>query len=120
MDTLVSAEWLAEHLDDPDLVVLDCSVVMDSSGGGMRAVSGRPTYDAGHIPGAAHADLDGDLSDGTAPHQFAVPTPEAFCDAMGALGVGDESRVVLYDSMMSIWAARVTMPGVGRATSRPA
>ena len=36
-----------------------------------------------------------------------MPTPEAFCDAMGALGVGDDSRVVLYDGNMSVWAARV-------------
>ncbi len=108
MDTLVDVDWLVSHLDDPDLVILDCSIVMESSdSGGMRAVSGRSTYDDGHIPGARYADLAGDLSDGTSPNQFAVPRPEVFCAAMGALGVGDGSLVVLYDSMMSIWASRV-------------
>lgn len=107
MDTLVTADWLAEHLDDPDLVVLDCSVVMESFDGGMRAVSGRPNYESGHIPAAVFADLSGDLCDTSSPHQFAVPTPEAFCESMGALGVGDGSRVVLYDPMMSMWASRV-------------
>jgi thiosulfate/3-mercaptopyruvate sulfurtransferase len=49
----------------------------------------------------------GDLADGDSPLRFAVPTPEQFSSAMGALGVGDDSRVVLYDRMGSAWAARV-------------
>jgi thiosulfate/3-mercaptopyruvate sulfurtransferase len=48
-----------------------------------------------------------DLSDGESPLKFAVPTPEQFSAAMGALGVGDDSRVVLYDASGSAWAARV-------------
>jgi thiosulfate/3-mercaptopyruvate sulfurtransferase len=108
MDSLVSAEWLAQHMDDPDLVVLDCTVKIEPTGeGGMRAVSGRAAYDADHIPGAGFADLMVDLADTSKPIGFAVPTPERFCAAMGALGVGDGSRVVLYDSNNSVWAARV-------------
>jgi thiosulfate/3-mercaptopyruvate sulfurtransferase len=49
----------------------------------------------------------GELSDGDSPLQFAVPTPEQFVAAMGALGVGDDTRVVLYDAGGSAWAARV-------------
>lgn len=108
MDTLVTTEWLNQHLDDPDLVVLDCTVRMEpDEGGGMRAVSGRADYEAGHIPSAGFADLMVDLSDGDSAFKFALPTPEQFCAAMGALGVGDDSRVVLYDASMSAWAARV-------------
>jgi len=108
MDTLVTAEWLSQHLDDPDLVVLDCSVRVDmEEGGGFQIVSGRADYDGGHIPSAGFADLMGDLSDGESPLRFAVPTPEEFAAAMGALGVGDDSRVVLYDASGSAWAARV-------------
>ena len=108
MDSLVSAEWLREHLDDPDLVVLDASVPVESDGeGGFRTVSGRPQYEAGHIPTAGFADLKGELADPNSPHGFAVPSPEQFAAAMGALGVGDNSRVVLYDNMGSSWAARV-------------
>jgi thiosulfate/3-mercaptopyruvate sulfurtransferase len=108
MDLLVTAEWLREHLDDPGLVVLDCTVkvVMDESGG-MRSVSGRAGYDAGHIPGAGFADLTADLADTTSPLGYALPTPEAFCAVMGRLGVGDGARVVLYDGGGSVWAARV-------------
>ncbi len=108
MDMLVSAEWLGRHLDDPDLVVLDCTVKIEmTETGGMRSVSGRASYDAGHIPGAGFADLLVDLSDTDQPIGFALPAPQKFCEAMGRLGVGDDSRVVLYDSGNSVWAARV-------------
>ena len=108
MDTLVSAEWLRAHLDEPDLVVLDCSVIVQPTGdGGMQSKSGRANYEAGHIPTAGFADLMADLSDGDSPYAFALPTPQRFAAAMGALGVGDDSRVVLYDGSNSAWAARV-------------
>lgn len=108
MDSLVSAEWLNEHLNDPDLVVLDCTVLVQMGGeGGFSIASGRASYKDGHIPTAGFADLMGDLSDNDSPYQFAVPSPEAFANAMNALGVNDNSRVVLYDSSGSAWAARV-------------
>jgi len=109
IDSLVTAEWLSEHLNDPDLVVLDCTVlVQPGADGGFSVVSGRANYEEGHIPTAGFADLMGDLSDGESPLQFAVPTPEHFAAAMSALGVGDDSRVVLYDSSgSSAWPARV-------------
>jgi thiosulfate/3-mercaptopyruvate sulfurtransferase len=107
-DTLVTTEWLAEHLGEDDLVVLDCSVHIEmSEESGMVVESGRADYEAGHIPTAGFADLMGELADGDSPYKYAVPTPEEFAAAMGALGVGDDSRVVLYDSSMSAWAARV-------------
>ncbi|MEJ2719881.1 MAG: sulfurtransferase [bacterium] len=108
MGTLVTAEWLSQHLDDPNLVVLDCTVRMaPKEGGGFQTVSGRADYDGGHIPSAGFADLMGDLSDLDSPLGFALPTPERFCAVMGSLGVGDDSRVVLYDHLNSVWAARV-------------
>ena len=108
MDTLVTTDWLSQHLDDPDLVLLDCTVVtMPEEDGSFHNVSGRPDYDLGHIPNAGFADLMVDLSDVTNPYEFAVPMPEQFCAAMGKLGVGDDSRVVLYDMNYLAWAARV-------------
>ncbi len=108
MEALVTAEWLAQHLDDPDLVALDCTVTVRPDGsGGFESVSGRADYDNGHIPTAGFADLLGDLSgDGTG-LSFSLPAPEAFAAAMGTLGVGDDSRVVLYSSGNPAWAARV-------------
>lgn len=108
MDTLVSTDWLSEHINDPNLVVLDCSVRLEmGENGKLRVLSSQKDYEAGHIPSAGFADLMGDLSDGNSPLGFAVPTPEQFSAAMGALGIGDDSRVVLYDSYSSAWAARV-------------
>jgi thiosulfate/3-mercaptopyruvate sulfurtransferase len=108
IDTLVSAEWLMANLDEPDLVVIDATVIVERDpSGNFRSINGRANYETGHIPGAAFADLMGDLSDADSPLQFGMPSPEQFAAAMGALGVGDDSRVVIYDAMGSSWAARV-------------
>ena len=108
MDSLVTAEWLQEHLDNPDLVVLDVTVMIESDGsGGFRPVNGMANFESGHIPTAGFADLMGNLSDSDSTLGFAVPEPEQFAAAMGALGIGDDSRVVLYDANSSSWAARV-------------
>ncbi len=108
MDSLVTTEWLSQHLDDPDLVLLDCTVYqVPEDDGGFHNVSGCEKYNEGHIPSAGFADLKGDLCDTDSPIEFAVPTPEQFCAAMGGLGVGDDSRVVLYDASYAAWAARV-------------
>jgi thiosulfate/3-mercaptopyruvate sulfurtransferase len=106
-DTLVSAEWLEQHLGDPDLVVLDVTVIVEpDAAGNLRSVNGRENYESGHIPTAGFADLMGDLSDPDSPLEFGMPSPQQFAAAMGKLGVGDDSRVVLYDTMGSSWAAR--------------
>lgn len=108
MDSLVTAEWLSQHLHDSDLVVLDCTVLVEKGDdGNYGPVSGETQFERGHIPGARFADLMGDLADADKPFGFAVPTPEQFVAAISALGVGDDSKVVLYDSNGSMWAARV-------------
>ena len=108
METLVTAEWLAQHIDDDDLVLLDCSVTTLPEGdNGFHNVSARPEYELGHLPKAGFADLKGELCDVNSTIEFALPDPEQFCHVMGALGVGDDSRVVLYDTSYTAWAARV-------------
>lgn len=108
MDTLVTTEWLSQHIDEPELVVLDCTVYQETKeDGGFENISGRTRYEAGHIPSAGFADLKGDLADTDSSIEFDLPTPEQFCSAMGELGVGNESRVVLYDASYAAWAARV-------------
>jgi len=108
MDSLVTAAWLSEHIDDPNLVILDCTVLVEmTEDGAFQVVNGRAHYEEGHIPTAGFADLMGELADSDSPYQFAVPTPERFAAAMSALGVSDDSRVVLYDDSGSAWAARV-------------
>jgi thiosulfate/3-mercaptopyruvate sulfurtransferase len=110
MDTLVSAEWLGKHINDPDLVVLDCTVVTvpdEDDPRGLKNVSGRPDYELGHIPNSGFADLKNELCKKNEPIEFDLLSPDQFCAVMGRLGVGDDSRVVLYDASYTGWAARV-------------
>jgi thiosulfate/3-mercaptopyruvate sulfurtransferase len=108
MDALVSTSWLAAELGQADLRVLDCTVLLAPQPvGGYSVESGRAAWEKAHIPGSGFADLTDDLSDPASPLRFTVPTPERFARAMGALGVGDGNRVVLYDSRVNMWAARV-------------
>ena len=110
MDTLVAAEWLKQHINDSDLVILDCTVVTmpdASDPRGLHNVSGRPDYELGHIPNAGFADLKVELCKSNGPIEFDLLSPEQFCAAMSELGVGDDSYVVLYDANYTGWAARV-------------
>ena len=107
--TLVDQSWLAAHLGDPRLAVLDATALLPSPrhDGDHRVGSGRTLWAEGHIPGSRHADLTADLSDGTAPVHFAVPAPAALAAALQRLGVHDGSSVVVYDQGGGIWAARL-------------
>jgi len=70
MDTLVSAEWLKKHINDPDLVLLDCTVVTIPDANdprGLRNDSGRQDYELGHIPNAGFADLKDELCETKGP-----------------------------------------------------
>lgn len=108
MDSLVSAEWLRDHIDDPDLLVIDATVLVEADGtGNLVSINGRSNHESGHIPGAVFADLMGELSDADSPLDFAIPAPQQFAEAMEALGVGDDSRVIIYDANGMSWAARV-------------
>ena len=105
---LVQTDWLAEHLHDPGLRVLECTAILHPMpDGGYRAESGRATWAAGHIPRSGFADLTGELSDSTSSLRFMMPPAEQFAAVMGKLGVGEGTRVVLYDRAVNMWAARV-------------
>jgi thiosulfate/3-mercaptopyruvate sulfurtransferase len=107
----VTADELAAELaaPSPELRIYDCTTFLHplSDNSGLRVESGRAGYDEGHIPSAAFLDLAADLSDPASPHRFAVLGPEGFAAAAGRLGIGDETRVVLYDRTYGAWAARV-------------
>ncbi|SUZ31037.1 3-mercaptopyruvate sulfurtransferase [Roseibaca ekhonensis] len=99
--TLVSTEWLAAHLSDPDLRVLDASWYMPASGRNARA-----EYDEAHIPGARFFDID-DISDHRSELPHMAPPVEKFMSRMRSMGVGDGHQVVVYDGMGLFSAARV-------------
>lgn len=103
MESLVTIEWLADHLGDTGLLVFDCSRFMDMTIGHEK--SGRPAYDREHIPGAAFVELQDDLSDPEAELSYTPLPAGALAAAFGRLGIGDETHVVLYDNSGSMWAA---------------
>lgn len=99
--TLVSTDWLAKHLRDPDLRVLDASWYMPA-----QNRNGRAEYEAAHIPGARFFDID-EISDQRSNLPHMAPPPEKFISRMRAMGVGDGHQVVIYDGAGLFSAARV-------------
>ncbi len=105
---LVDTAALAGRLGDPALRVYDCTThLLPHPTEPYEVVSGRADYDAGHIPGAAFLDLQGELSDPDSPFRFAFPSPEPFAAAAGRRGLGDGTEVVLYSTASPQWATRV-------------
>lgn len=106
---LVSSQWLADHLGADELVVLDASVANYTRPDGRSGyLSGHELYLLdGHIPGAVFADLIDELSDPEGRYPFTRPDAQRFAAAVGALGIGDRTTVVVYDSAVGQWAARV-------------
>jgi thiosulfate/3-mercaptopyruvate sulfurtransferase len=105
---LVSTAWLAANLHDPALRIFDVTVHLRPATPGPYTVeSGRADYEAGHIPGAAFLDLTHDLSDTTSGLHFTRLPAERLAQALGAAGVGDDSRVVAYSTTAPMWATRL-------------
>jgi thiosulfate/3-mercaptopyruvate sulfurtransferase len=101
MDPLVTTDWLAKHLGETDLRVVDGTWHMPQLGRDARA-----EFEAAHVPGAAFFDIDAIADRATTlPHM--LPTADAFAAAVGGLGVGSDDRVVVYDVRGVISAARV-------------
>jgi len=108
-DILIRPTELATRLQEPQLVILDATVLLASPrvDGDYRAESGRDRYQVAHIPGAIFADLLGDLSDHEARFHFAAPRPSTLTDALRSLGIADGKQIVVYDSESGLWAARL-------------
>ena len=100
MGPLVTTEWLAAELGKPDLVVFDATKYLPN-----EPKDGRAEFLRGHIPGAAFFDID-EVADTDTDLPHMVPTPGRFAKLMGALGVGNASRVVFYDQKGLASAAR--------------
>jgi len=100
MDSLVSTEWLAKELGASDLRVVDASRFLPDSGRNAAA-----EYEAGHIPGAVFMDLE-HLVDTNSAIDNTLPPAEKFASRMQSLGLGDGSRIVLYDDSPLKSAAR--------------
>ena len=100
-DVFVSTEWLAERLNAPDVIVVDASWYLPAHGRDPHA-----EFAERRIPGAVHFDIDAVKDTGSElPHM--LPRPEAFAAAVGAMGIGDGMRIVVYDGLGLFSAPRV-------------
>jgi thiosulfate/3-mercaptopyruvate sulfurtransferase len=100
MESLVSTEWLAGEMGASDLRIVDCTRHLPGTGRDPLA-----EYEGGHIPGAVFMDLS-DLVDSNSPIDNTLPPAEKFASRMQSLGLGDGSRIVLYDDSAVKTAAR--------------
>jgi len=99
--TLVGTDWLAAHLRDPDLRILDASWYLPD-----MARDARAEFRAGHLPGARFFDID-DISDARSEMPHMAPPVEKFMSRMRAMGIGDGHQIVVYDGAGLFSAARV-------------
>lgn len=100
-DIFVSTQWLAERLDAPDIVVLDGSFYLPAQGRDANA-----EYAQQRIPGSVRFDIDV-IKDESSSLPHMLPRPEAFAAAVGAMGIGDGMRIVVYDGIGLFSAPRV-------------
>ena len=111
-DSLVSTGWLADHLDDPDLRVVDIRGYVkkrDIGNGrqGAEYLAARDEYDEGHIPGAVYVDWTRDITDPEEAVPVQVAPPERFAALMGSLGIGNYTQVVVCDHAGGQFATRL-------------
>jgi len=99
--SLVSTEWLAEHINAPDVRIVDASWYMPAENRNPEA-----EYQEEHIPGAVRFDID-EIADTDSDLPHMMPSAEKFSSRMRKVGVGDGNRVVVYDGGMMMSAARV-------------
>ncbi len=97
----VTPQWLAAHLGDPHVAIVDGSWHLPDSGRDAAA-----EYRDGHIPAAAFFDIDA-VADRSSPLPHMLPAPAAFAEAVGALGIDAQQRIVVYDSVGLFSAPRV-------------
>jgi thiosulfate/3-mercaptopyruvate sulfurtransferase len=90
-EALVSSEWLAQHLADPGIKILDCTWHHPSTN-----LDGRTQYRGRHLPGSVHFDID-QVADKTKPLPHMLPAAEDFAHKVGLLGISNADRVIVYD-----------------------
>ncbi len=103
-----TSDWLAAHLHDLDLVILDCTTHLSPNALiTYDIVPARADFEKGHIKGARFCDVSHDVSDASHRLRFMSPSPDQFAAAMRGFGLSDNTRVVTYSSSSPQWASRV-------------
>ncbi len=105
---LASPAWLAAHLDDPRVRVLDATThLVPRSDKPYDVLPGRLDFERSHIPGARFVDMDGELSDPEHDLHFMVPPTQHFNRSLGQQGIGNDALIVAYSTANHWWAARL-------------
>jgi len=100
-DPIVSVSWLKDHLDAPDVVIIDASWYLPA-----MERNAKKEYEQEHIPGAVFMDID-EVSDQSSPLPHMMPEPHVFSSKMRKMGIGDGQTIVVYDGAGIFSAARV-------------
>jgi len=111
-ELLVPTQWLAEHLGDPNVRVIDIRghVVTSPVAPGVEQAAyrgARAEYLAAHIPGAVYIDWTTDITDPDDPVPAQVAPPARFAEAMASRGIGDQTHVVAVDQNGGQFATRL-------------
>ncbi len=111
-DPLATTDWLTEHLDNPDIRVVDIRGYVrkkDLGDGRQEAeyTGARDEYEESHVPGAVYVDWTSDITDPDDPVPAQLAPPERFAALMGTLGIGDDTHVVVYDHSGGQFATRL-------------
>lgn len=105
MEAIVSIKWTLARMYEPDIVIVDCRSQLG------QPDAGRQAYEASHIPGAIHLDLERDLSgsleEGGTGGRHPLPDPATLAHRFAQAGISNESRVVAYDSQGGAMASRL-------------
>lgn len=106
---LVETDWLALHLADPKVVAIDMTTHLIPRPNNVLydPKPGRDDFERAHIPGAQFADIERDLSDHSSNLHFMLPNAAQFGEAMGRLGISNDSLVVTYSTANHWWATRL-------------
>ncbi|TCS94928.1 sulfurtransferase [Hazenella coriacea] len=102
MHSLIEMEWLQQHLDDPNLLIIDCRFQLG------HPTSGKDGYLQEHIPGAHYLDLEKDLSGSIGSHggRHPLPDPQDLAHRLGELGVNKQKHIIIYDNQGGSMASR--------------
>jgi thiosulfate/3-mercaptopyruvate sulfurtransferase len=97
---LVETSWLAQHLEAPDIVILDCTLFL-----AVEKRNAMAEFRDEHIPGALRFDID-EIADTSSPLPHMLPSPEKFSSRVRKMGIGDGTRVICYDTQNMYSASR--------------
>lgn len=107
-ELLIETDELEGALGSETLRIIDCNVNMaPKPDGGYQIKSGREDYEAAHIPGAVFLDFLTELSGDHPSLKFMMPTADEFARVVGAVGIGNDTQVVLYSRGPNFWATRL-------------